>query len=76
MHPFQAMDSLHTASEFDGSQSLIILVTEAVRIRLYWGESDITSKWVHRKSNLLFTLSSDKDQRKKIAFAFAFSQSK
>ena len=26
---------------------------------------------VHRESNLMFTLSSDKDQRKKIAFTFA-----
>ena len=27
--------------------------------------SDFISRWVHRESNLLFTLSSDKDQRKK-----------
>ena len=29
----------------------------------------ITSKWVHRESNLMFTFSGHKDQRKKIAFA-------
>ena len=45
-----------------------------VRVRLYWYESDIASRWVHRESNLMFTLSSDKDQRKKFAHAFAFAQ--
>ena len=30
-----------------------------VRVRLYWYESDIASRWVHRESNLMFTLSSD-----------------
>ena len=38
------------------------------RVRLYWcdneSESDIASTWVHRESNLMFTLSSGKDQRK------------
>ena len=28
-------------------------------------ESDIASKWVHRESNLMFTLNSDREQRKK-----------
>ena len=32
-------------------------------------ESDIASKWVHRESNLIFTLSSDKDKKKQFAFA-------
>ena len=36
-----------------------------VRSRLYWCESDIVSRWVHRESNLMFTLNSNKNQRKK-----------
>ena len=39
-------------------------------------ESDITSRRVHRESNLTFTLNSDKDQRKKFASVFAFDQCK
>ena len=35
-----------------------------VRVRSYWGESDIALKWVHRMSNLMFMLRSHKDQRK------------
>ena len=35
-------------------------------LALYWRESDITSKWTHRESNVTFTLNSD--QRKKVAF--------
>ena len=37
---------------------------EPLRVRLYWDESerDIASRWVHRESNLMFTLDSDKDQ--------------
>ena len=31
-----------------------------VMVRLYWCESDIASRWVHRESNLMFTLSSDR----------------
>ena len=33
---------------------------------LYWdeSESDIASRWVQKESNLMFTLSSIKDQRK------------
>ena len=42
-----------------------------VRVLSYWGKSDIASKLVHRESNLMFTLSSDKDQRNKLGFAFA-----
>ena len=37
-------------------------------------ESGISSGWVHRDFNLLFTFSSDKDQRQKVAFAFAVDQ--
>ena len=51
-----------------------------IRVPLYWGESesesDIAFKWTHRKSNLMFTWSSDKDQRKKITFTFVFAQCK
>ena len=39
-----------------------------IRVHLYWGksesESDIASRWVHRQSNLMFTLSSNKDHGK------------
>ena len=31
---------------------------------LYWNKSDIASRWAHRESNLMFTLSNDKDQTK------------
>ena len=31
-----------------------------LRVHLYWGESDIASRWVHRESNLMFTFSSGK----------------
>ena len=41
-----------------------------IRVRLYSSESDIASRWVHRESNLMFTLSSDKDETKKFTFAF------
>ena len=36
-----------------------------VPVNLYWdeSESDIVSGWVYRKSNLMFTLSSNEDQR-------------
>ena len=38
------------------------------RARLYWckGESNVASRLVHRESNLMFTLSSDKNQRKNL----------
>ena len=39
-------------------------------------ESDIVSRWIHRESNLMFSLSRDKDQRKKFAFVLAFAQCK
>ena len=42
------------------------------RVRLYERESDTTSRWVQRETNLMFILSSDKDQRKKFAFVFAY----
>ena len=39
-----------------------------LRVRLYWGENEcdgaIASRWIHRQSNLMFTLNSDKDRRK------------
>ena len=35
-----------------------------IRVRLYWDESeiDIASRWLHRESNLLITMGSEKDQ--------------
>ena len=51
-----------------------------VRVCLHWCESEsegnITLRWVHRESNLMFTLSSEKDQRQIFAFVFACAQSK
>ena len=49
-----------------------------LRVRLYWceSESDIVSRWVHKESNLMFTLNSDKNQRKEFAFGFAMVQYK
>ena len=39
-----------------------------LRVRLYWNESEIKSniatKWVHKESNVMFTLRGDKDQQK------------
>ena len=45
----------------------------SLRVPLHWRErqNDIASKWVHRESKLMFTLSSMKGQRKKFIFAFA-----
>ena len=43
-----------------------------VRVCLYCSESDIASKWVHRESNLMFTLSSDKDHIKKFVSVYIF----
>ena len=42
-----------------------------LRVSLHWreSESDVASRWVHRQSNLMFTLSNDKDQRKNFIFA-------
>ena len=36
------------------------------RVTLHWpeSESDMASRWVHRESNLMFTLSSDKIKEK------------
>ena len=39
-------------------------------------ESDITSRWVHRESNLMFILSSNKDHTKKFTTAFTFGPCK
>ena len=41
---------------------------------LYLSESNIASKWGHRKSNLMFTFRSDKDQRKN-SVSLSFSKS-
>ena len=48
--------------------SLRRYVHAMLRVSLYCSESEsnITSRWVHRESNLMFTLSSDKDQRGKL----------
>ena len=35
-----------------------------IKVCLYWGESNIAFRWVYRESNLMFTLRSDKNQRK------------
>ena len=53
----------------------VLVVTKLqlhVGVHLHWRESksDIASRWVHRKSNLMFALSSDEDQRK---YSFSFS---
>ena len=42
-------------------------------VHSYWNESEryMASRWVHRESNLVFTLSSNKLQGKKFAFALA-----
>ena len=42
---------------------------------MVWSESDIASKCVRTESNLMFTLNSDKDYRKKNSFAFSFALS-
>ena len=41
-------------------------ISGIVKVYLYWceSESDVASRLVHRGSNLMFTLRSDKDQRK------------
>ena len=40
------------------------IVCFMIGVSLYRSESDITCRRVHRESNLMFKLSSDKDQRK------------
>ena len=35
-----------------------------VRVSLYQSESNIVSRWVYKKSDLIVKLSTDKDQRK------------
>ena len=49
-------------------RSPLVTVNESFRVRLYWSksgsESDIASQLDHRKSNLMFTLSSDKNHRR------------
>ena len=49
-------------------QMVFVLLNEHgwIRVRLYWCERDIASRWVHRESNLMFILSSNmsnKDQK-------------
>ena len=48
--------------------SLRRYVHAMLRVSLYCSESesDIAFRWVHRESNLMFILSSDKDQREKL----------
>ena len=45
------------------------------KFHLQWGESesDVASRWVHRKSNLMFTLSSEK-RTGIFAISIAFAQ--
>ena len=38
------------------------ILSRKVKIHLHCCESDIGSRWVYREFNLMFTLSSDKDQ--------------
>ena len=45
-------------------------VNRLVNVHLYYIERDITSRWVHRESNLMFTLIRDKDKR--IIFSLSF----
>ena len=57
---------------FESEHSLKVKVVFSVqnnyvRLVCIGGGSDITSRWVHREFTLMFTLSSDKDQRKKLA---------
>ena len=33
----------------------VILTPIRVRVRLYWRKSDITSRWVYKESNLIFS---------------------
>ena len=47
--------------------SLRRYVQAMLRVRLYCKESEsFASRWVHSKFNLMFILSSDKDQREKL----------
>ena len=51
-----------------------------IRVHLYWPESDskgnIVSRWIHRESSFMFTLSSDKEQRISSLLGSLSSQSK
>ena len=62
---------LKSVTDPGGEQRIIPI---ALKVRLYWSESesDVAPRAVHRESNLMFTLSSDKDHRKKFTFTFAF----
>ena len=53
--------------------ALVIVCHGGIRVRLHWSESesDIASRWVLWESNLMFTFSSDKDERKQFALGFA-----
>ena len=42
---------------------------QILRVYSEWRNSDIAFRWVHRESNLMFLLSSDKDRRKNFVFA-------
>ena len=56
----------------------VVHLNEVLQVCLYWRESESESvpRWVHRESNLMFTLNSDKIKGKKIAFQFTFAQCK
>ena len=43
-----------------------LLYSRSVRVHLYWSKSksDIASRWIHGESNSVFTLNSDKYERK------------
>ena len=45
-----------------------------VSVRLYWHESEIAFRWVHRESTQMFTLTSDKDQRQESASPLIIAQ--
>ena len=51
-------------------QTLAVNLLSNARLRVYCheSESDIASGWAHKESNLMFTVSSDKDQSEKFAF--------
>ena len=68
----QKRNELHVGCFFD--------VDCPAGVRLYWHksgtESNIAFRWLHRKSNIMFILGSDKNLRKKFAFVFPFVQCK
>ena len=53
-----------------------VAAKSSIILQRKWRRSDVASWSIHRKYNLMFTLSSDKDFRKKFAFAFVSAQCK